>query len=62
MSLDSDVVVVGPSIAGCTAARLLVDEVRGDPESAVRELYACLPYAPDPWSGERIEVHRPGRQ
>jgi 2-polyprenyl-6-methoxyphenol hydroxylase-like FAD-dependent oxidoreductase len=31
-----------------------LDEVRGDPEAAVRELYARAPDAPDPWRGERI--------
>jgi 2-polyprenyl-6-methoxyphenol hydroxylase-like FAD-dependent oxidoreductase len=41
-------------IAAFFADRSRVDEVRADPDAAMRERFAGLPDAPDPWAGEHI--------
>jgi 2-polyprenyl-6-methoxyphenol hydroxylase-like FAD-dependent oxidoreductase len=57
--LDPDIAYTFPGDNGtvCIAGFFAgdrVDEVRSDPDRHMRELYARLPDAPDPWAGERI--------
>ena len=48
---DNDMVCVAGFFTG---GQDRIDEVRSDPDGQMRELYAQLPDAPDPWAGERI--------
>jgi 2-polyprenyl-6-methoxyphenol hydroxylase-like FAD-dependent oxidoreductase len=58
--LDPDVSYVFPGdenttcVATFFADRSRLEDVRRDPDAAMREVYAGLPDAPDPWSGEQI--------
>jgi 2-polyprenyl-6-methoxyphenol hydroxylase-like FAD-dependent oxidoreductase len=58
--LDPDVTYTFPGDDGVTcvaaffAGRERFEQIRRDPDAAMRELYAGLPDAPDPWAGERI--------
>jgi len=57
--LDPDVAYVFPGDDGnvCVIGMFTADRletVRSDPDAAMRRLYATLPDAPDPWSGERV--------
>jgi flavin-dependent dehydrogenase len=58
--LDPDVAYTFPGdddtvcVAGFFAGKERLAGIRRDPDAAMRELYAGLPDAPDPWSGEQL--------
>ena len=58
--LDPDVAYLFPGdngtvcVAGMFAGHDRLDEIRSDPDAAMRRHYARLPDAPDPWAGRRI--------